>query len=289
MNDVDKMVLYGSEVRRVESNSIPLVTHNKCRYKCGFYYIDNFTKYSVAVNSKDELLYGYNPHYGWYQLSAAVIKQLPIPKIQFARKNHDKEVMLNEAGSREASDIKVDNNGTISRNTTPRVYRQDSYVVENGCVWLSACLLIRSQDSELAEHLVNAYKVDPEKYEWLRFHNKGAKGAATLSVFFKIDKRCCLQVCKVKIPKEYENNVTEYILNRMKEGLVMAVLHDNHGNRSHTIGINIELRKIYDCMENCILDLNQDSLSQCCGPHCVFEKFGFTAVLKDNRVHEKKS
>ena len=75
----------------------------------------------------------------------------------------------------------------------------------------------------------------------------------------------------------------------MKEGLVMAVLHDNHGNRSHTIGINIELRKIYDCMENCILDLNQDSLSQCCGPHCIFEKFEFTAVLKDNRVHAKKA
>jgi hypothetical protein len=82
------------------------------------------------VNSKDELLYGYNSHYGWYPLAAAVIKQLPIPKINFARKHHNKEVMLNEAGSREASHIKVDNNGTISTNTVPRAYRQDSYAVE---------------------------------------------------------------------------------------------------------------------------------------------------------------
>jgi hypothetical protein len=49
VNDVDKMVLYGSEVRRVESNSIPLVTNKKCLYECGFYYIDNFTRYSVDI------------------------------------------------------------------------------------------------------------------------------------------------------------------------------------------------------------------------------------------------
>ena len=155
-------------------------------------------------------------------------------------------------------------------------------------MWLSACLLIRSQDIEVADRLVNAYKIDPEKYEWLRLHNKGAKGAAALSILFIIDKRCYLQVCKVKIPKEYENNVTKYILNGMKEGLVMSVLHDNHVNKSHTIGINVKLRKIYDCMENCILDLNKDSFSQCCGTNYVFAKFGFTAVLKDNRLHAKR-
>ena len=95
-------------------------------------------------------------------------------------------------------------------------------------MWLSACLLIRSQDSELADHLVNAYKVDPEKYEWLRFHNKNAKGVATLSVLFTIDKRNYLKVCRVKIPKEYNNNVTEYILNGINEGLVDDVLYDKY-------------------------------------------------------------
>ena len=62
---------------------------------------------------------------------------------------------------------------------------------------------------------------------------------------------------------------------------MITVLYDNHGNRSHTIGINVELRKIYDCIENCIMDLNKDSLSQYCGPNCVFEFFEFMAVLKD--------
>ena len=68
----------------------------------------------------------------------------------------------------------------------------------------------------------------------------------------------------------------------MKEGLAIAVLHNNHGNRSHTIGINVEIRKVYDCVEGCILDLKKDSLSQCCGSNCVFEKIGFTAAFKDN-------
>ena len=196
--------------------------------------------------------------------------------------------MLNEAGSRDASHIKVDDHGTISTNTVLRAYRQDSYVVENGCVWLSAYLLIRSQDSKLTDHLVNAYKINPEKYEWLRLHNTCAKGAATLSVLFTIDKGCYLQVCKVKLPKEYENNTTKYIFNGTNEGLAITVLYDNHGNRSHTIGINVELRKIYDCMEICMMDINTDRLSQYCGLNCVFGKFGFTAILKDNRVHAKK-
>ena len=49
---------------------------------------------------------------------------------------------------------------------------QRSYHELNGCVWLSTCLLIRSQDSELADNLLSKYKDNDEKYEWLHIRAK---------------------------------------------------------------------------------------------------------------------
>ena len=59
-------------------------------------------------------------------------------------------------------------------------------------------------------------------------------------------------------------------MNEMKEGLVISILEDDCDNKSHTVGINVGLRKIYDCMEDYILDLHIDNLSKCCGPNRVF-------------------
>ena len=53
-------------------------------------------------------------------------------------------------------------------------YQHNSQHQSNRCVWLSACLLIRSFDSQLGEYLLSKYKMNCKEYEWLRIHAKGA-------------------------------------------------------------------------------------------------------------------
>ena len=291
IDDVDKIVFFGSEVKKSQSNSLLLGSSTKCNIKGNLYDIDNHTKFSVAVNSEDKLVYAKNPHFGWHVLSNEIIKQLPKTKIDYATKHHDKEIVLNEAGGRYESQKKVLTDVNSELNLNPVEYLQSSYKdrVENSCVWLSTCLLIRSFDSELAVHLLSQYKSNPIAYEWLRIHDKGANGCLTLSSSLRNDKMCYLKVCKIRVTSNYTNNVTGYIMNEMKEGLVIAILEDDCGNKSHTVGINVSLRKIYDCMEDYILDLHVDNLSKCCGPNCVFMKFCQTGLIMPNNVNQKKA
>ena len=51
----------------------------------------------------------------------------------------------------------------------PDNYRQHTSVEENSCVWLAACLLIRSVDRQVAEIMIKKYGDDPALFEWLPF------------------------------------------------------------------------------------------------------------------------
>ena len=67
-----------------------------------------------------------------------------------AEQSIDKSIMLSDTGARIKSiNIETPDEVTI---VNPSEYSQSSYHKLNGCVWLSTCLLIRSQDSELADH-----------------------------------------------------------------------------------------------------------------------------------------
>ena len=58
------------------------------------------------------------------------------------------------------------------------------------------------------------------------------------------------------------------------EGLLVAMLVDTNGNSTHTIGINLQKQRIYDCQEKCIMSLSVSNLSICCGPNKTFNNFG---------------
>ena len=74
--------------------------------------------------------------------------------------------------------------------------------------------------------------------------------------------------------------LTNYLLNVKARGLIVAMLLDKNGGRSHTVGINLKLKLIYDCQEKFVLELSRDNISLCCGPLTIFDKFSVVAKLK---------
>ena len=67
------------------------------------------------------------------------------------------QLNTDEVDSREASKVNPDQTITMRNDTPPIDYHQVSYDIGNGCVWLSACLLIKLVDIELTDHLSNCY------------------------------------------------------------------------------------------------------------------------------------
>ena len=180
----------------------------------------------------------------------------------------DKAIKLYDAGTR----INLIDIGTPDEVTkvNPPQYLQSSYHEINGCVWLSIFLFIRSRDSKLTDHLLNKYKANCGKYEWLRIRAKGARGHPNLNVYLRDEKTCYLYLCEVTVPEGFNNNLTTYILTPTTKGLFVVVLRDTNCGRSHTVRINSGLKIIYDCMETHELILNVQNLNKCCGSNKKF-------------------
>ena len=75
---------------------------------------------------------------------------------------------------------------------------------------MSACIVIRSNDSHLADYLLKKYSTNSKAYEWLHIHIKDSKGNKNLASLFQYDY---IYYMKVLTPKgKYSNNVTGFIL-----------------------------------------------------------------------------
>ena len=238
-------------------------------------------KFSLTCD-KEKVLYPENPHYGWQLCTEAQTLNFPTDRILFARDFIGKEVVLNSGGSRNKTLATSDEirDDTIVSEPIPIEYSQENGSCQNSCVWLSACLVVRSVDVDLATILLAKYTENPSKFEWLRIFSKKSNNDS-LYKYFQWTTECKLCVCRVSIPEEFRSmEMTQYILYVKKKGMIVAMLNDKGGNKFHTIGINFEKQFIYDCQEKFVLKFTLDNFSVCCGPSMIFDKIYLVAELK---------
>ena len=81
---------------------------------------------------------------------------------------------------------------------------------------------------------------------------------------------------------------TDSLLQERHAGYFIAILVDNHGNKTHAIGINKGLNEMYDPMEEYVLPLNKQSLNIACGKDRLFTQFATIAEIVTFRTKRKK-
>ena len=138
----------------------------------GYYELNNDTKYSISKDPKTDSIYVRGAHFGWYKVDPNDHMDYPPTRVQLARENPGKEIMLTSGGHREllasieassGNDIMVTTGGhseSINLHSIPLQFRQSSYDCQHGCVWLSSCLLIHSVDSIVANKMISRYEYD---------------------------------------------------------------------------------------------------------------------------------
>ena len=280
MDECDALIFPGAET--MKTNAVSIRNYVGKLNDSALYEIDSNMKYSLTCD-KDKVLYAKHPHYGWQVCTVAQTQCLPPLKVLYAREFVGKEVLLNLGGNREAQidqDVPCNDN-TILAEKIPSEYQQENASVKNSCVWLATCLVVRSVDSNLASILLRQFKENPSKFEWIPIFNRKAKTHLTLYNLLLWTSECNLTVTHIKVPKVYTGMTqTNYILTVEKEGLIVAMLIDKNGGRSHTVGLNLKKQLIYDCQERFVLKLTNENLSLCCGPLMIFDKFYVVAELR---------
>ena len=100
IDDVEDVVMHGSQVSSSLVSSIKLYSINELNIHCEVYNIDNYTKYYLAKSGDTDVFYEYNLHYGWNKLSHDLLTMLSKTKVEEITLHLSKSVLLNAAGNR---------------------------------------------------------------------------------------------------------------------------------------------------------------------------------------------
>ena len=95
-------------------------------------------------------------------------------KINLACRFPGHEISLTAGGHRneeETAEAQI-----LEQNLIPLQFRQSSYEYKHGCVWLSACLLMNTVDSNVADLMIKCYKANGHTYEWMDIFYRKKKG-----------------------------------------------------------------------------------------------------------------
>ena len=149
----------------------------------------------------------------------------------------------------------------------PDNYRRHTSVEENSCVWLAACLLIRSVDIQVAEIMNKKYRENPALFEWLPcFIQKDAPLQNSLYLMMKNLDGCPYFVSRMrKIPQTFGNNIARYLI--QTKDIVLLLTHD--------------------CQENSELPLSLNNLSRCCGRNRTFACFYHYCEIRPNNPQNR--
>ena len=79
----------------------------------------------------------------------------------------------------------IDDKNTVLE-AIPIEYQQEHTLVKTSCIWLAACLVVRSENSKLASIPLTKYQQDPSKFEWLHMLNKNAPTEKTFYNNFRL-------------------------------------------------------------------------------------------------------
>ena len=178
----------------------------------------------------------------------------------------------------------------------PMIFKQSTYQNQNGCVWLSACMLLNSVNSELGMKMAKCYEEDNDKkqYEWLDIYPNQRRSDNTITIQrgSLVQKVRQLRGCGYQVQKIRKSNngqsLCDFLLKEKTEGLFVVVLEDTDGIQQHAVGIDVGKEIIYDCMEDKTLPFTVENLSVCCGSDAVFRNIKLGCELKQLFKRQKQ-
>ena len=206
----------------------------------------------------------------WMNMTEEDENYLTVEKKEEAKKNPGVKYYFSGGGARKETDnASKDFDLSVP---IPKKFQQSSYdQTESNCVILTGAMLISLFDIDEADSLLDMFKKNQIKYEWIepvKYPNSIARehaqqyGKDTLQQI--LQKYTSYQLKKVQRNKTQQCFLYQ-ILNEMTHGKYMVKLKLEDNTQQHVIGIDCDKQLIYDCMEEYALPLNNQNINNCGG------------------------
>ena len=288
-DDVDDLIFKGSKVAWIEPGNLQnkarqYIKENKDYMDRGHLMVFECSPADYNLMRWDERNQSYKmhtPQYGWTFAPVEVMKTIPYHTKKKCKK-HREATKIMISGYRKTHTIPT----TEAGKPIPESMRQNSFETNNNCVILAAIIGIHFHNhEEEAGKLLQRLQSDPQKYDDLQFFKKGSSKFLVTSLQETIQHeniRYNLQRTHKSAGTDNKSRL-EFVMNN-KFGLYVALLEDHKDGKTHAVGLNLEQREIYDCIEDRVLTLSKKNLSYCCGPNLTIKGIAILAELKHHPI-----
>ena len=137
--------------------------------------------------------------------------------------------------------------------------------------------------------MISNIEHNPVRYNDMRIFNSFRSKTMSLQKVLEQDYSGIMVRKTIKLAGHTNTSRLEYVLEKGCQGIFVAVLEDNAGFKTHTVGLNLRKREIYDCMENCVMRLTRENLGYCCGPDKQIKGIEVLAEMIVINVRNKKT
>ena len=171
----------------------------------------------------------------------------------------------------------------------PQQMKQTTYQTESNCVYLAAAITIHfGSNEELATRMIRNIENNPVRYDEMRIFQSYKAKTMSLQKALQQDRSGIVLQRTVKIAGHTNTSRLEYVLKHGSQGFYVAVLEDEAGFKTHTVGLNLQKGEIYDCMEDYVMRLTRQNLGYCCGPGKKIKGIEVLAEMIIINVRNKK-
>ena len=224
--------------------------------------------------------YGYNAYFKWRYYTDLEFSTIPKEHIMDARERAGSHVKIGgghpyqeTAGGRGYVPKLLETwSYGIQGTFFPRIKPKFRFNKENGgcCVWLSACMLVNTFDSLLADNMIQYMKNNKEKVRWMTLFGKRNR-----KNFYGGAVRSGERILAKELPKfhlllnhvSFSNNVDTHEKLLTNYGLYVCIISTYPCyTQSHAIGVqcDTESRLIWDGVERRAMEYTIQNLHLCC-------------------------
>ena len=287
--DMVDVVFDGAVLLKGDSKRFARLPLENVTFSSAIYTVDNNSKFSILC-TEEEVFYSRNAFFGWIETDIDLLLYYNVPKtkIELAKKYRMKEVILYEAGAKQATLGEKECKDLTTGLTLPFKYHQKTYGQDlHGCVWLSACQVLYNINREQSTLLLDYYMKNPHDYQFLTIFQAKKSTSKSLDKMMKKVQGCNFRVVHVKPGAGVD--MTKYILEERTAGIFVAVLEDTFGGRQHCVGLNKATMELYDPMESVVMAINKESLDIACGPNRSFKRLRVVGELDEYRFNKSRN
>ena len=208
----------------------------------------------------------YTHAFGWKPAKEGQLIRIPKKSLKWCQNNIGQVHLLSGGGYRKRND-----SHRLKDSDKMGLLRKEFQVEDNPkfrscCAWLAAVLLINVDDEAMATYMLNLMhsKNSDDEFEWMNLARTPQNCIPRTTLNQRLQKKDIKYNLK-RVSRPNGISYLKLLLENDKTGQYICQFEMSDGTTDHVVGIDCNLRHIYDSYEQHAIRLSKENLDYCCG------------------------